>query len=110
MNKKITLFLTAFSMLLLLCVGSPMAQQGKGWGMEKQKNSPPFLIMGKLPHLTQMLMQRWDSPALQLTREQKEQLLVVRKETMNGAKKLAEAIAGLEQQVVAGISSGRQNP
>jgi hypothetical protein len=54
-----------------------------------------------------MLMQQWDNSALQLTNEQKEKLLVVRKDTISGAKKLGGEIAGLEQQVVEGISSGK---
>jgi hypothetical protein len=72
-----------------------------------KQSSPPFLIMGKLPHLTKMLMQQWDNPALQLTDVQKEQLLVVKKDTISGSKKLGSEIAGLEQQVVEGISSGK---
>jgi len=105
MIKKNILFLAVFSLLLSLSAGTLMAQ-GKGAGMSKQ-NSPPFLIMGKLPHLTKMLIQQWDNPALQLTDAQKEKLLVVRKDTINGAKKLGGEIAGLEQQVVEGISSGK---
>ncbi len=106
MIKKSILFLAVYSLLLSLSAGTLMAQ-GQGAGMGKHKNSPPFLIVGKLPHLTKMLMQQWDNPALQLTDAQKEKLLVVRKDTIGGAKKLGAEIAGLEQQVVEGISSGK---
>jgi hypothetical protein len=77
--------------------------QGKG----QQKKDSPFLITGKMPHLTKLLMQQWDNAALHLTDDQKTKLLVVRKETISGAQKLGKEIKPLENQVAAGSRSGK---
>jgi hypothetical protein len=68
-------------------------------GNGKQKKESPFLITGKLPHLTKLLKQQWDNPALHLSDTQKSKLLVVRKETVAGTQKLGVEIAPLEKQV-----------
>ncbi len=65
-----------------LTTGDLLAQ-----GMGKQQNSPPFLITGKLPHLTK--------------------LLVIRQETIGGAQRLGKEIKILEQQVVEGSLGGK---
>ncbi len=106
MSNKSIFFLAVCSLLFSLSA-APLMAQGKGGGMDKNKNSPPFLIMGKLPHLTKLLMQQWNNPALQLTDAQKEKLLIVRKDTIGGAKKLGAEIAALEQQVVEGLASDK---
>jgi hypothetical protein len=69
--------------------------------------NPPFLISGKLPHLTKLLMQQWDNPNLQLTEEQRTQLLVIRKETIGGVRSFGKEIGALEQQVVDGSLAGK---
>ena len=51
------------------------AKQGK-------QNAKPFLIQGKLPHLTMMVKILWNDEDLALTTTQKEKLLVIRKHTM----------------------------
>lgn len=94
----------AIFLLLCLTVVNVMAQEP---GNEKQKNSPPFLITGKMPHLTKLLMQQWDNAELHLLDAQKSKLLVVRKETISAVKKLGKQIAPLEKQVADGIQAGK---
>ena len=93
----VTLLLTVFS----LSTVSVMAE-----GSKKQKSSP-FLITGKLPHLTKLLKQQWDNAELHLSAEQKSKLLVVRKETISSVKKLGQEITALEKQVVDGVLGGK---
>ncbi len=100
MIKK-RLILCVLILSVFLVAGSVMAQ-GKG----KAKNSP-FLITGKMPHLTKLLMQQWENPDLNLSEEQRTQLLVVRKETMTGARSFAKEINDIEQQVAAGSVAGK---
>ncbi len=80
--------------------------QGSGKG--KQNSNSPFLITGKMPHLTKLLMQQWDNPELHLSDEQKSKLLVVRKETIGSAQGLGKEIAPLEKQVTEAILSGEE--
>jgi len=63
------------------------------------KASNPFLIHRGLPHLSKLLMQRWDDPALGLTAEQKAKLLPIRKETMAGVRKYKPQVMQLEQSI-----------
>lgn len=102
MNKTCTTLLTALLILFSLSVANVMAQQ-----TEKQKNSPPFLITGKMPHLTKLLMQQWDNTELHLSDAQKSKLLVVRKDTIGGVQKLGKEIAALENQIATGSLSGK---
>ncbi len=60
----------------------------------------PFLIQGKLPHLTGMVKTLWDDKDFALTDEQKTKLLKVRKYTMKNAKALGKQIHKLESEVV----------
>ena len=101
MKKNRLVLLTVVFMIVSLSAGSALAQ-----GNGKQKNSP-FLITGKLPHLTKLLIKQWDNPQLHLLDEQKIKLLVVRKETIGGAQKLGKEIGELEQQVVEGSLGGK---
>ena len=64
------------------------------------KNSPFLMNIDALPHLTKMLMQNWDKEALNLSKEQKEKLLVVRKETMTGVKKIKKALKPLQEEIM----------
>jgi hypothetical protein len=59
----------------------------------------PFLISSGLPHMTKLLMQHWDDPELNLSDDQKTRLLVVRKTTMQGVKRLAPQVEELESKV-----------
>ncbi len=71
-----------------------------------QGKSSPFLITGKIPHLTKLLMQQWDDPELNLSDQQKPKLLEIRKETLTKVRNLAPEIGSLEKQVADGIFSG----
>ncbi len=72
-----------------------------------QGKSSPFLITGKIPHLTKLLIQQWDNPDLNLTDQQKPKLLKIRTETLTNVRKLAPEIDSLEKQVADGILSGK---
>jgi len=74
---------------------------------EMQKNDKfnalqrsPFLVNHEgLPHMTKLLIQNWDKAALGLSKEQKEKLLVVRKETLSAVKALKKQLKPLEDTV-----------
>jgi len=70
------------------------------------KTTKPFLIQGKLPHLTMMVKILWNDEDLALTKEQKKELLIIRKHTMSSAKKLNLQIVSLENQVIKGSKEG----
>ena len=106
--KKSILLLTVLTMIFLLSTVNLMAQENNSpGGNGQQKKNSPFLITDKLPHLTKLLIQQWDNPALHLSEEQKTKLLVVRKETIAGVRKLGQEIASLEKQVTKGIFAGK---
>ena len=89
--------LMAFVTIFTLTATSLMAE-GK---------SSPFLITGKIPHLTKLLMQQWDDPELNLSDQQKPKLLKIRKETLTKVRDLAPEIGSLENQVADGILAGK---
>ena len=64
------------------------------------KNSPFLMNQDALPHLTKILVEHWNKATLGLSSEQKEKLLVVRKETMKGVKKVKKALSVLEAEVI----------
>jgi len=76
---------------------SQMQTDGK---MNALKNSPFLMNQDELPHLTKMLLESWEKGTLNLTDEQKKKLLVVRKETMSGVKRVKKALKELEQEVI----------
>lgn len=96
MLKKLTLCLTLVGGLFLL----PTILMAQG-------NTSPFLITGKIPHLTKILMQQWDNSDLHLKPEQQKQLLIIRKETISGIQAIRPQIATLEQQVATDIAQGK---
>ena len=106
MNKSKFVLVTLLLLVFSLTVTNGMAQ-GAGADKGKQKNSTPFLITGKMPHLTKILMQHWDNAELNLLDEQKSKLLVVRKETIGNAQKLGKEISPLENQVATESLSGK---
>ncbi len=79
--KKILLLLTAACVLMYA------------------QNSKPFLITGKMPHVTKSIKQNWNNKELALTDAQKERLLKVRSETMGAVMKLTKEITLLEDEV-----------
>ena len=102
MNKNRIALITILLVLFSMSASNLMAQ-----GSGKGKNNSPFLITGKMPHLTKILMQQWDNAELHLSDEQKSKLLVVRKETIGNAQRLGKEIAPLENQVAEGSHSGK---
>ncbi len=63
--------------------------------------SSPFLLNSRdLPHMTRMLVHNWDKTVLGLSLEQKEKLLVVRKDTLRAVKKIKQELKFLEDEVV----------
>ena len=73
---------------------------------KKAQQVKPFLIQGKLPHLTMMVKMMWDDKDLALTKAQKQKLLKIRKETIGGIKKLKPEIVALENKIVQASNSG----
>ena len=65
----------------------------------KPSVSKPFLVTGKMPHLTGILKQHWDDPELKLTPEQKTGLLLIRKNTMAEVMGLAKELDQLESSL-----------
>lgn len=59
----------------------------------------PFLVVGKMPHLTGTLKQHWDDAELALTPDQKEVLLEIRTNTMSAVMGLAEELDQLESSL-----------
>ena len=94
-------------------VGNVLAEEdtpaaaGQVETVDKPLEGSPFLITGKLPHLTKLLINQWENPELQLTEKQKAELLKVREETIATVKKLDQEIASLEESVAQYIFSDK---
>ncbi len=107
--KRMSAFLAPGILALALLLPANVALSAgpqDGFKLMKPQNRP-FLITGKLPHLTIYLMRQWDNPKLALTPEQKEKLLMIRHRTMSEVKSLAKQILALEDQVVQGMNAGK---
>lgn len=102
MTRFRTITITLVLLMISISAVNSMAQE-----KAQQKKDSPFLIIGKMPHLTKLLMQQWDNADLQLTDEQKSKLLVVRKETIGGVQKLGREISPMENQVAQASLSGK---
>ena len=103
MNNKLTSIIGALALVSTIGVTTLNAQPQK---QAKQTQSRPFLIQGKLPHLTMMVKVLWDDKDLALTPKQKEKLLKIRKATITGAKALAKEINPLEAKIVKASNDG----
>ncbi len=68
--------------------------------MKSLKTSPFLMNQDELPHLTKKLMEHWDKAKLGLNDEQKTKLLVVRKETLAGVKRIKKALKPLEAEIL----------
>ena len=73
-----------------------------------QQKQKPFLIQGKLPHLTKKVKMMWDDPKLALTKDQKKELVQVRKSTMMQVRSLAKKIFPLENEIVKATKKGEK--
>lgn len=82
--------------ILILSIGSTSL-------LAKQK---PFLIHGKLPHLTGTIMQLWDDEDLALTPEQKTKLKQIRLKTVGGLATLKGEVFPLEAKIVKASNEG----
>ncbi|WP_187646941.1 hypothetical protein [Nitrosophilus labii] len=74
----------------------------------KQMKSSPFLIVGKMPHLTRLIKIHWDDPNLALSNEQKSKLLKIRKETIATVMKLTKKIGVLENEIAKSTMQGEE--
>ncbi len=83
-----------------------MQQKGMQKGMKK---STPFLIKKGLPHMTKLVKKNWDNPELALTAEQKEKLLVVRKNVMGMVKRLKPEVSTLEKEIIQASRAGESS-
>ena len=91
---------TTVAALLLICVFPINSEETDPDGTATKTTArKPFLVTGKMPHLTGILKQRWDDPDLALTSEQKQVLLEIREETMSGVMGLAQKLEPLESSL-----------
>ena len=70
------------------------------------KSAKPFLIQGKLPHLTGMVKILWDDEDFALTTEQQKKLTIVRKNTISRAKAFGKEVNSLESKIVLASEKG----
>ncbi len=105
MKKSLMILATAATFAFAT---TPMPGMGQGAHMNKkmQKMQKPFLILGKMPHLTKLVMMHWDD--LGLSDEQKEKLIQIRKETMGAVKSLKPKIMKLENEVAKATMEGAE--
>ncbi len=75
---------------------------------KKKMKSSPFLIVGKMPHLTRLIKTHWNDPNLALSSEQKPKLLKIRKETISTVMKLAKKIKSLESEIATATMQGEE--
>ncbi|WP_309497877.1 hypothetical protein [Sulfurovum sp.] len=69
-------------------------------------NSPFLINSDALPHMTKVLIENWDKGTLALSAEQKEKLLLVRKETMTGVKNIKKQVKVLESEIIETVVDG----
>jgi mono/diheme cytochrome c family protein len=74
--------------------------------MNALRHSPFLINSERLPHFTKLLIQNWDKAKLGLTDEQKQKLLILRKETLSAIKTLKPQIQGLEDDIADEIKDG----
>ena len=93
---------TTVVITLLTCIAVVSAEESRtpdnGAAM-KPSVGKPFLVVGKMPHLTGTLKQHWDDADLKLTPEQKTVLLEIRKNTMSAVMGLAKELDQLESSL-----------
>lgn len=76
--------------------------------MNALKNSPFLINQEGLPHMTKILIHHWDKASLGLSDEQKEKLLVVRKETMSAVMKIKKEVKVLEAEIIEAMVDGEE--
>ena len=104
--KKIVLMITTAATLAFATTPMPGMGQGVQMGKKMQKMQKPFLILGKMPHLTKLVMMHWDD--LGLSDDQKAKLVEIRKATMGAVKTLKPKIMKLENEVAKATMEGAE--
>lgn len=77
-----------------------ISQKQHNGAMNGLKKSPFLINSDALPHLTKILKMHWDKAKLGLTAEQKEKLLLIRKETVSGVQQIKSKVVALESEIV----------
>ncbi len=68
--------------------------------IQKPKIKKPFLIKSKaLPHFVGLIQKNWDNPSLALSKEQKDQLSMLKKSTLFDVKRLSKEINQLVKKI-----------
>ena len=104
--KKIVLMIATAATLAFATTPMPGMGQGAHMGKKMQKMQKPFLILGKMPHLTKLVMMHWDD--LGLSDDQKAKLVEIRKATMGAVKTLKPKIMKLENEVAKATMEGAE--
>ena len=101
-RTTVRILLAAVVITLLISIAAVLAEEthppDSGAAM-KPSARKPFLVVGKMPHLTGTLKQHWDDADLKLTPEQKTVLLEIRKNTMSAVMSLAGELDQLESSL-----------
>jgi hypothetical protein len=116
-RTTIQIALAAVVIALVTCTGPVSSEevhtQDSGATM-KPPARMPFLVDGKMPHLTGILKQHWDDPELLLTPEQKVVLLTIRKSTLSAVmglvKELDQLESSLAEQAMAAVPPDQLAP
>ena len=101
-RTTIRISLAAVVITLLISITAVLAEETHtpdGGAAMKPPARMPFLVVGKMPHLTGTLKQHWDDAELKLTPEQKTVLLEIRKNTMSAVMGLAGELDQLESSL-----------
>ncbi len=104
--KKILILLTVTASLMFATDVANITKESTKKVM-KNKQNPPFLILGKMPHLAGMVKGHWDNPSLGLTDIQKQKLTAVRSSTMGDVMRLKKEISPLEKEVASEAMAGK---
>ncbi len=73
----------------------------------KSLSNSPFLINSQgLPHITKILIQNWNKEKLGLDSEQREQLLMVRDDTMSAVAQIKKELSVVESEILEEIVDG----
>ena len=94
--------LAVVAIAVLNCPAPVFAEEAQAHDEATAVKAParkPFLVAGKMPHLTGVIKQHWDDPALDLTPDQKEALLEIRKATMSAVMGAAKKLEPLESSL-----------
>jgi hypothetical protein len=101
-RTTIHIALAAVAIALVTCtvaVSSEETRNHDNGAAMKPPTRMPFLVDGKMPHLTGILKQHWDDSDLKLTPEQKAVLLKIRKNTMSAVMGIAGELDQLESSL-----------